>query len=328
MRWFSRVAGCVAVALVCGVGCRGKTWRPPIRMTAAPWFGNSALFSAAETKRFAPLDVRVITLSTDFDAWRATVEKRADLFAGTVFDMTRALDQGADLRIVMALDFSSGADGIIAREGIKDLQGLKGKKVAVERCTTTHFVLLRALERVGMREDDVLLENIATDDALRALDNGLVDAAALWDPFLSRAQKPGRQILFTSAEIPGEVIDVLGVRADLLQDRRDDIDIIVRGVHAEVDRFAADRNYTIQTISLLNELTTDVAERSLGSVHFVTAAENVALFDRANPGASIWRTYEKASEFLIKHDMLRHPVRPAADVIDAGSLARVVGLRP
>lgn len=326
VKWRVGFAICLLVALSAATACRGKTWTPPIRITATPWVGNAALISAREKKLFGPLDTRVIMLSSDFDGFRAILERRADMFSGTVFDMIRAIDQGADLRMVMALDFSTGADGVIARNGIKDLASLKGKKVAVERCTTTHFVLIRALEKAGMREEDVILENIATDEALLALDEGRVDAAALWDPFLSKAKKPGRQVLFTSAEIPGEVMDILGVRADLLRDRGTDIDTIVRGVHTEVDFFRNDQKRAIETVSLLNDLPSDVAEQSLRAVHFVDLAEDIALFDRNTTGASIWKTYDLATQFLKNHDMLRHPVRPAEDVIAAKPLTRVAAV--
>lgn len=317
------VVTCIVVALLLGTSCRSKTWQPPVRITAAPWVGNTAMVAAQEKKQFAPLDVRIIMLATDFDGWRAVVEKRADMFAGTVFDMIRAVDQGVDVRIVMALDFSSGADGIIAKEGITKVEDLRGKKIAVERATTTHFVLLRALERAGMKEDDVVIENIATDAALQALDEGRVDAAALWDPFLARGLKGGRKLIFTTAEIPGEVIDVLGVRADLLQDRSADVDTIVRGIHNEVAVFGLDQTQAIQTIASTNDLSLEVATRSFDSVHFVTAAENNALFARQSNGASIWTTYALATSFLEKHKMLRHPMVPAENVIDGGSLARV-----
>lgn len=295
-----------------------------MRIMGAPWVGNSAIVAAREQKRFAPLDVRIIMLATDFDGWRAVVEKRADMFTGTIFDMIRAIDQGVDLRIVMALDFSAGADGVLAREGITKIEDLRGKRIAVERSTTTHFVLLRALERAGLGEADVVIENIATDAALEALDQGRVDAAALWDPFLSRGAKGGRKIIFTTAEIPGEIIDVLGVRADLLQDRSADVDTILRGTHAEVDAFALDRTQTIQTIAFINDMELQAATISYDSVHFVTTAENHALFDRAAGEKSIWKTYTLATNFLEKHKMLRRPVIAAEQVIDGGPLLRAV----
>ena len=327
MNWRSSLVVCLVVGLS-AVACRGKSWRPPLKALVAPWVGNSALYAAQSHKRFAPLDLRVIVLSTDFDGWRAIIEHRADMFAGTVFDALRAVDGGADLRIVTALDFSTGADGVIAREGISDLAALKGKRVAVERCTTTHFVLLRALDRAGIHEEDVSLENYATDAALKALDEGRVDAAALWEPYLSKAKKPGRKVLFTSAEIPGEVIDVLGVRADLVRDRPADIANIVRGIHTEADLFRTDRDYAITTLMAENEITKDVAQESFASVHFVTADENRALFDRANTGASLWKTYELAAEFLNKHKMLRHPPRPPEEILAAGAKLPAAASKP
>lgn len=310
---------------LCAVSCRGNTWRPPLKIMVASWAGNSTLYAAHSQARFAPVDVQLVMLSTDFDAWRALIEHRADMMLGTVFDLLRAIDRGADLRFVMAIDFSKGADGIVAREGFDSVASLKGKRVAVERCEITHYVLLRALQRAGLQEDDVVIENLATEDAVRALDEGRVDAAALWEPFLSIAkQKSGRRILFTSAEIPGEVVDVLAARADTLSNRRQDIENIIRGIHVEVDEFGKSRDYAVKTLMFENEIQRDVAEQSLDSLHFVTAAENKALFDRSGHDRPIWKAYELAANLLQKHNMLRHPPRSPDEVIDGGPLSGVV----
>jgi NitT/TauT family transport system substrate-binding protein len=324
MKWPARFAlGLFAVnVLTLMTACRSEEWHPPMRIAAAPWIGNTPFLAAQDKRLFGALEVRVVEMPTDFDVWRSVLESRADMSVGTAFDLLRAMDHGADMRIIMAVDFSTGADGIIGSAAIENVSSLKGRKVAVEKSTLTHFVLLRALQRAGMREEDVVLENLATDEALQALDEGRVDAAALWEPLLSQAKKPGRRVLFTSAELPGEIIDVLGVRADVLRDRPKDVDNIVRGFLSTVDQFALDRRAAAEAVSTFMELDVAVADKSLETVKFVDLSENVAMFDRTAEVKSLWRAYGLAAEFMQSHDMLRHPARKAEDVIDGEPLAR------
>jgi NitT/TauT family transport system substrate-binding protein len=328
MRWLQRVTFCVlaAIAMLLATSCTRREPRRMLRIAATPWIGNTPLMVARERKLFSPTEARIVELSTDFDVWRAILEGRADMVTGTLIDVLRTIDHGADLKIVMAIDFSVGADGIIARDGIPDMRALAGRKVAVEKATLTHFVLIRALERAGMREADVTLENFATDEALVALDDGRVDAAALWEPLLSHAKKPGRTVLFTSAETPGEIIDVLAVRGEILRDRTDAVDDIVRGFHEAVDGFRANPADCAETAARLMSLSVPDATEALGRIESVDLARNRRFFDSTAPH-NVWDAYAISARFMEDHGMLRKPARPPTEVLDAGPLGRVAGGR-
>lgn len=326
---FVRSLGAVALALAVLVtlgagGCRRRASLRPILITATPWLGNTPLMAARERGLFGETDVRIVELSTDFDGWRALHEKRAAMTTGTLFDSMRAIDQGLDLKVVMALDYSKGADGIVAREGIEDMRALRGKKVAVEQATLTHFVLIRALEKAGVREEDVVLANMAADEALKALDDGRVDAAALWEPMLTQAQKPGRRMLFTSAELPGEIMDVVSVRGEVLRERPDDVDAVLRGSLAALSAFEANRKDEVDTVARLMGMTANDAERSLSQIELVNLAQNEALFDRSAK-ENMWTACALSARFMESHGMLKNKARAPDEVVEGGPLQRVLG---
>jgi len=311
-----------AFVAIVGIGC-GKDVPPrAILITATPWIGNTPLIAAAERGLFGDTDVRIVELSTDFDAWRAIHEKRADMSTGTLIDMMRAIDHGVEQKIVLALDYSRGADGIIAAEGIEDVHGLRGKKIAVEQATLTHFLLIRALEKAGMREEDVVLQNLATDEAIVALDDGRVDAAVLWEPMLTRAKKPGRHVVFTSADAPGEIMDALAVRTEVLRDRPNDVKNVIRGFLKSVSVFATDKQTTNATVARLMMMSVPDAEASLGQIEMLNQAQNKALFDRSSPN-NIWNAYALSARFMESHGMLRNKPRAADEVLDGTLLEQV-----
>lgn len=62
---------------------------------------------------------------------------------------------GKDYRIVLVEDTSVGGDGILARNSVADIKDFKGKRIAVDRGTVSHFFLLQVLKQAGLSENDV-----------------------------------------------------------------------------------------------------------------------------------------------------------------------------
>ncbi|MDD2869342.1 aliphatic sulfonate ABC transporter substrate-binding protein [Neomegalonema sp.] len=72
--------------------------------------------------------------------------------------------------------------------GLRDASGLKGRKVGLNFGSNVHYLLIRALQRHGLTLDDVRQVDLSPDDEpLRLLENGEIDAWAIWDPILSAA---------------------------------------------------------------------------------------------------------------------------------------------
>lgn len=74
---------------------------------------------------------------------------------------------------------------------LKAVPDLKGKKVALNRGSNVHYLLVRALEHAGLKFSDVQPVYLAPADARAAFERGAVDAWAIWDPFLAAAEKQG-----------------------------------------------------------------------------------------------------------------------------------------
>ena len=71
---------------------------------------------------------------------------------------------------------------------IKTVADLKGKKIALNKGSNVHYLLLKALEKAGLKYQDVQLAFLPPADARAAFDGGKIDAWAIWDPFLTVAQ--------------------------------------------------------------------------------------------------------------------------------------------
>jgi sulfonate transport system substrate-binding protein len=71
---------------------------------------------------------------------------------------------------------------------IHSLAELKGKSVALNRGSNVHYLLVRALEKAGLKYADVNVVFLAPADARAAFEHGSVDAWAIWDPFQAAAE--------------------------------------------------------------------------------------------------------------------------------------------
>jgi sulfonate transport system substrate-binding protein len=83
---------------------------------------------------------------------------------------------------------------------INTVAGLKGKRVAFNKGSNVHFLLVKALEKAGLSYTDIQPVYLTPADARAAFERGAVDAWAIWDPFLAAAEIATDARAITSAE--------------------------------------------------------------------------------------------------------------------------------
>lgn len=72
---------------------------------------------------------------------------------------------------------------------IKSVAELRGKKVALNKGSNVHYLLVRALEKHGLKASDIQPVYLPPADARAAFERGAVDAWVIWDPFLAAVEK-------------------------------------------------------------------------------------------------------------------------------------------
>jgi sulfonate transport system substrate-binding protein len=79
---------------------------------------------------------------------------------------------------------------------LKSIADLRGKKVALNKGSNVHYLLVRALEQAGVKYTDIQPVFLAPADALAAFSRGAVDAWVIWDPYEAAAEaSTGARIL-------------------------------------------------------------------------------------------------------------------------------------
>jgi NitT/TauT family transport system substrate-binding protein len=118
---------------------------------------------------------------------------------------------GKDTSAIIVGDYSNGNDGVLLK-GADTLAAIKGRQVYLVELSVSHYLLARALESAGMTMTDVKTVNTSDADIVGAFAAPDVKAAVAWNPQLSVMKAaPGAKMVFSSSDIPGEILDLLVV---------------------------------------------------------------------------------------------------------------------
>src|SRR5580698_5294950 len=165
-------------------------------------YGTLVLLKARGSleKRLAPLHVEVQW--TEFPAGPQLLEglNVGSIDFGTVGEAPPIFAEaaGADLIYVGNEPAASAAEAILVPKDspIKTVAELKGKKVALNKGSNVHFLLVKLLQRAGVNYKEIDTIFLTPADARAAFERGSVDAWVIWEPFLAAAQRQtGARIL-------------------------------------------------------------------------------------------------------------------------------------
>jgi NitT/TauT family transport system substrate-binding protein len=184
-----------------------------------PWYymGKSGILKKWADKYNVTIKVQRFDYAPSLDAF---VAKNVDACAMTNME---ALDlpaaSGIDTTAVITGDYSNGNDALLARNNVT-LQQLPGKKVLLVQKTVSEYLYERAMTLNGMESQikKVKLVNTSDSDIATAfISDTSQDAVVTWKPMVSQiAKAKGVKMLFNSSQIPGEIVDLMVVRTDIL----------------------------------------------------------------------------------------------------------------
>ena len=236
---------------------------------------------------------------------------------------------GVDSTALIVGDFSNGNDGIILK-GDSELAAIKGQNVNLVELSVSHYLLARALDSVGLSEADVQVVNTSDADMVAVYGTDDVTSVATWNPLLSEiSQQPSSTVVFNSAQIPGEIIDLLVINTDTLS-AHPELGKALTGAWYEImATMSSDSEQGVAARSYMAEASgTDLAgyEAQLAATKmFYTPAAALELTN----SAQLKQTMQYVAEFSFDHGLLGDGApdagfigvqMPAGDYGDSGNL--------
>lgn len=227
---------CSLILAACSPSQHSST---PLRIGLNAWPGYEFLYLAQEKQFFkeAGVDVKLVELTSLADTRRAYERGLIDGLGTTLIDALQARHaRPPGPQVVWVADYSDGADVIVANKTVAKVSDLRGKKVGVEMVSLGVYILSQALEKSGMHLRDVIPVYMDQASMAHALKSGTLDAVVTYPPTSVTLQKEevGRMI-FSTTELPGEVMDVLAMDTAVVAERKEDVRRLVTAFSRAVD---------------------------------------------------------------------------------------------
>jgi sulfonate transport system substrate-binding protein len=156
---------------------------------------------------------------------------------------------GANLVYVGNEPPSPGSEAIVVPKTstLRSLAELKGKRVALNKGSNVHYLLVKALEKAGLSYADIQPIFLPPADARAAFERGSVDAWAIWDPFLAAAEKQlGARVLADGKDLVANHQFYVATRP-YAEKNRDIVKILIEEI-AKVDEWGEKNPKEVATI--------------------------------------------------------------------------------
>jgi NitT/TauT family transport system substrate-binding protein len=304
----------------------GASAAEPIRIGYPIWIGFGPIYLAQAKGFFKAqgVDVELQVIDDTKVGMAALAAKRIEAYGATPNTVLLYVKPDARFVMVMTVDDSKGGDGVVARKEIKSIAELKGKRVAFMEGSISQFYLNYLLKQQGLTEKDVTPLNMTTGDAGAAFVAGRVDAAVVWEPWLSKGKTaPHGHLLVDSSKTPGLIVDTLAFREDVAKSRPDDVRKVVRAVGQAVDYWKQNPKDAVEIMTKglggwLKE-PKDFEEALAGATLYGIPENRAYMGTKQRPGP-MYQTVRDAIEFWRQAGKLVWKDVRAEDIIDPSFL--------
>ena len=255
----------------------------PVKIAINPWPGYEFLYLAEKLGYFneVGLNAKLIQLGSLSDAKRAYINGTADGMASTIIETVQVAAQGTKpLRSIMVPDYSNGGDVIVANKTISRVADLKGKTVGCEVTSLGIFILQRALAKSGLDLKDVNIVNIEQSDAEQSILNSTIDAYVTYPPTSIVILKHDQfHTIFTSAEIPNEVIDTISISQTALENNPGLEDKLFQVWGMALSYFENNQDHAVEIMATRENISKEDFLGTLGDLKILNVEEQKALFN-------------------------------------------------
>jgi len=303
-KWLTASLGIILIGFIVGgvyflyhKNNKGSEGLDQFNLSVNTWVGYGPLYLAQEKGFFKDEGVNVnITILED------TAQRKAAMMNGTVDGLGDTVDllvlsrdEGVPSVTVLQVDESNGADGIVTTNDIKTVQGLKGKKIAVQKNFVGESFLMYVLKKNGMSLSDVNEVDTESGAAGAAFASGQVDAAVTFEPWLSKAkERKDGKVLVSSADEPGVIVDTLSINTSYLKNHPDTVKKVARGWFKALDYWKANPQESNEIMAKHYNVSTSEFADLITGVKWPTLDENKTYF---GPGEQKGKFYSIADIF-------------------------------
>lgn len=296
-----------------------------VRLGTVAWIGYAPFYVAVAKDLFARHGLKVELQDFPDPATMPAAVKSGGLQGGMyTYDLViTAVAQAQKLKVVMPIDYSNGADAIVAEKSVKSVADLKGRKVAYPFATCDNLLVVFALEKAGLKESDIQGIDTTPESVAAALTAGAA-AGATYEPNITQILKLGGggkyKVLFDSSSAPGLITDVLFFDEAFIARNPKVVEGVMRGY---LDGLALLRNKPEEARKIVARymgVTDDEVKQQQKGVYNIPAAEMMGYFQKRDDSKSLHKVGAAIGAILAHRGQIK-ATPPMEDTYEARFVA-------
>jgi outer membrane protein OmpA-like peptidoglycan-associated protein len=238
-------------------------------------------------------------------------------------DFAQLQEKGFNAHAFFMVDWSRGADGVIGRQGINNIEDLAGKTIAFAPYTPSHFLLWNGLKSSGLsteQRNEIFAKAVHTKDGIEPATlfaQQKVDAAVAWDPDMSDAvtKRAGAKKIYDTRIANKLIADILVVSDSFSARNPQAVAKLAEGWLEGVEFIRGNPTRAYNLIGTIKDfnIPSDLAKTMLEGVRLADYAENVAFFG-SGAESDYDNVFRMAGQMYREERMIKHVADPESSV--------------
>ncbi|MFC3033644.1 ABC transporter substrate-binding protein [Pseudoalteromonas fenneropenaei] len=282
-----------------------------LRVAANTWIGYTPLYLADDMRLFEPDLIHLVEMSSASEVIHAFRSGAIEVAALTLDEAMTVLEDDFDIQVILVLDISNGSDVLLAKPDIPSIAALKGKTIAVEYSAVGALVLDSALKKAGLTPADITIRSCTLDDHAACYQQ--TDALVTFDPMKTHLLEQGAKILFSSAQMPNLIVDVLVTHRQVIKEQPQQLQQLINHYFAARTKMTEAPEESWQTLERLLKIPTRQLHQASLGITWADLALNQHFLASAG---GIHTTLAELKHTMLTRKLLKRPLNTDAFIND------------
>ncbi|MHB1201676.1 MAG: ABC transporter substrate-binding protein [Acidithiobacillus sp.] len=290
---------------------------PIVKIGVVSWIGYGPLYVAEKLDLFDKYGVKVklVNFSDGALLAGATASNAVNASTLTYDQVIPAVATGLPIKVVMPIDYSDGADAIVATDSIKNVSDFKGNKVAYNFGTPSEFLLAYALKQSHLGFHDISKVNIPAGEVPSVLASGAIPIGVTWQPHVSQilSLDGGKKfhVVYSSKDAPGLISDTLAFNTNFIQSNPQQVRGVIEGYIAGMRYMQDHHNKAMAIIAKAIHVSPASAAAQYAGVKNIPLRNMEAVFTKSKSTLSYYTSGDIISKIQLKDKDISHiPATP------------------
>lgn len=273
------------ILLMLHIGGCGRVDDQQLVIVGNSWLGYQPYYVLNSMHpELLPAQLEMVMLASDNTVLRMVSNQAVQ---GSFLSLDNALalntTSGIDYCVALAMSFSNGADAVLVNPKRFYDPNREELVLGMEDSPLARYMLNRWLAMSSIDRHQVRTVLMSPSMHASALEQGQVDAVVTYQPFMRQLSLAGNEVIFSTADIPGEVLDVLVVRLEHWQSHQQRFQQLVSSWKTALTFTQQPASKEFQALAELSGLNTNDVSQIIAQIEFLTPQQSVQFLQHDYP---------------------------------------------